>query len=58
MRFRETYVSGAELAQARGTLPKALVAVVADAGIAPVTGPSVDGGRQYLYRRDASSKPN
>lgn len=50
-RFRETYVSGSELGRARGTSPKVLVTAMSKARFAPVTGPSVDGGRQYFYRR-------
>lgn len=50
-RFRATYVSGAELARSRRTSPKALLVAMASEGRTPVTGPSVDGGRQYFYLR-------
>ena len=49
--FRTTYIGGGELARIRETSSKALLAVMAAEGHSPVTGPSVDGGRQYFYRR-------
>ena len=55
--FRALYISGAELARNRGTSPKALLAAMAGEGNAPVTGPSVDGGRQYFYRRTDVASP-
>ncbi len=49
--FRESYVSGADLARALRTSPKTAIGRLAGEGRRPVTGPSVDGGRQYFYRR-------
>jgi hypothetical protein len=47
--FQCTYVSLATLAALRGTSPRALLSML-DAR--PVTGPSVDGSRQYFFRRE------
>lgn len=47
--FRETYVSLAEVARSRGRFPRALLH---DIGATPVSGPSVDGTRQYFFRRN------
>lgn len=46
--FRQTYVSLAEIARLRGRAPRALLH---DIEGTPVTGPSVDGARQYFFRR-------
>lgn len=46
--FRETYVSLAEVARSRGMSPRTLLH---DIGATPVSGPSVDGTRQYFFRR-------
>lgn len=46
--FRETYVSLATLAKATGKAPRALLKALQ---VAPVTGPAVDGARQYFFRR-------
>jgi len=45
--FQRTYVSLAELARSRKTSPKALLGKLL---CEPVTGPTVDGTRQYFYR--------
>lgn len=45
--FQRTYVSLAELARSRKTSPKALLGKLL---CEPVTGPIVDGTRQYFYR--------
>ncbi|TNE65431.1 MAG: hypothetical protein EP335_05805 [Alphaproteobacteria bacterium] len=50
-RFRTCYVSAAECAKARGKSPKALVENLRNEGLQPVTGPNVDGGRQYFFER-------
>ncbi|WP_085980139.1 helix-turn-helix domain-containing protein [Teichococcus cervicalis] len=56
-RFREVYVSGAELARERGTSPRKLAADLQAVGVLPVTGPGVDGGRQAFFRRaDAAQR--
>nr|WP_240991232.1 hypothetical protein [Cupriavidus taiwanensis] len=55
--FCETYVSLGELAASRGMTPRRLLATLP---IKPVCGPTVDGARQYFYRREAlaSSQSN
>ncbi|RST46977.1 TniQ family protein [Variovorax sp. DXTD-1] len=47
-RFRKAFVSLAELAKHSGHLPRAILKAL-DA--TPVCGPSIDGSRQYFYRR-------
>lgn len=47
-RFQAEYVSLAELARLRKTSASALLKQIS---VPPVTGPKVDGGRQYFYRR-------
>jgi hypothetical protein len=46
--FRATYVSLADLARHANCSPRTLLARV---GVAPVCGPTVDGARQYFFRR-------
>lgn len=46
--FRETYVSLAEVSRGQGRSPRALLH---DMCATPVSGPSVDGTRQYFFRR-------
>lgn len=46
--FRDTYVSLAEVARRRSTSPKCLLQTLKSS---PVCGPSVDGSRQYFFRR-------
>jgi hypothetical protein len=46
--FKQTYVSAAELAQQKNTSAAAMIKCIA---AKPVTGPKIDGGRQYFYRR-------
>ncbi|MEE8616676.1 MAG: hypothetical protein V3V71_04115 [Roseateles sp.] len=46
--FRETYVSLATLAKSAGRAPRALLTALP---VAPVTGPTLDGARQYFFRR-------
>lgn len=46
--FQERYVGAAEVSRALGTSPKALLATLA---ARPVTGPMIDGGRQYFFNR-------
>ncbi|QDD62694.1 hypothetical protein EJD96_00315 [Herbaspirillum seropedicae] len=47
-RFREKYVSLAELARDEGTSPSHMMKKIL---VSPVTGPSIDGCRQYFYLR-------
>lgn len=46
--FKNEYVSLVALAKERGTVSKVLHALLP---CSPVTGPDIDGGRQYFYRR-------
>ena len=50
-RFVAEFVSGVELADDRRTSPRALAASLQRRGVKPVSGPSVDDGRQNFYRR-------
>ena len=50
-RFAADCISGADLAKGWGTSPKALAGRLEAAGVRPVSGPLVDGGRQNSYRR-------
>lgn len=47
-RFRDEFVSLASLAKDRGTSPRSLLQKLE---AAPVIGPSIDGSRQYFFRR-------
>lgn len=47
--FRLTYISAHELAQLQGTSTTALLRCTS---VLPITGPKIDGGRQYFFRRD------
>lgn len=51
--FRETFVSGAELARRAKTSPRQLAKLLGKRGIMPVVGPGIDGSRQNFYRRDS-----
>ncbi len=46
--FQEHYVGAVEVSRTLGTSPKALLATLA---VRPVTGPMIDGGRQYFFKR-------
>ncbi|WP_083851186.1 helix-turn-helix domain-containing protein [Pusillimonas noertemannii] len=46
--FQRQYISLAQLARNKKTSPKALLRKIL---CSPVTGPDIDGGRQYFYRR-------
>ncbi len=47
--FRQAYVSASELAQLHGTSTTALLRCIS---VKPITGPRIDGGRQYFFKRD------
>ena len=49
--FREAYVLGRDLAQEIGTSPRALAERLDRLDVKPVSGPTVDGCRQYLFAR-------
>ena len=44
--FKASYISLAQLAKEQGLMPRVLLARLS---VSPVTGPSVDGGRQYFF---------
>ena len=48
-RFKRTYVSGSVLATSMNTSPRSALKRLANQDIQPVTGPSVDGCRQYFF---------
>lgn len=48
-RFRETHVALVEVARTHRTSPKRMLELL---NARPVTGPRIDGGRQYFFRRD------
>lgn len=50
--FQLHYVTAAELATHLQTSPRRTVQLLAERQILPITGPSIDGGRQYLFRRN------
>lgn len=50
--FQETYALGRELAEKYKVSPKKLSSDLQLTGITPVSGPRVDGRRQYLYLKD------
>ncbi|EWY37270.1 hypothetical protein N825_20730 [Skermanella stibiiresistens SB22] len=49
--FETSYIPAAELAVRYGTSSRHLAAVLQQHGIVPVTGPTVDSGRQYFFSR-------
>lgn len=51
--FGQRYISLSELATAQGMAPRKLLAILS---ARPVCGPTVDGTRQYFYRRDEVAK--
>lgn len=53
VRFQETYILVSDLARELDSSPKSLVEEIKRAKIPLVSGPSVDGGRQYLVRKMA-----
>lgn len=56
--FKATYISAAELATRWSTSPKAIVRILQAQGAEPVSGPRIDSGRQYFFRRrDALASP-
>ncbi|MEO3432314.1 TniQ family protein [Inquilinus sp. CAU 1745] len=50
-RFRETYVTASQLGLRRGCYCGRSADHLMERDITPVSGPTVDGGRQYLFRR-------
>ncbi|EKF10351.1 hypothetical protein [Thalassospira profundimaris] len=52
-RFKATYVSASSLAAHKNASARSVVAQLQESGTNPVTGPAIDGSRQYFYRRSA-----
>ena len=48
--FRRDYRFAHQLWNDRSISPRNLIRILKELGIEPVSGPTVDGGRQYLYR--------
>lgn len=53
--FRLNYVTATELADRIGSSPKKVVCLLNRENIFPVTGKSIDGGRQYLFLRKTAT---
>ena len=51
IKFNETYVFGGTLAKEDGVKPNGYATGLINAGILPVSGPGIDGGRTYLFKR-------
>jgi hypothetical protein len=49
--FQATYVQASELAAELGVPPNRVAGLLMAKGVKPVTGPSVDGGMRYFFRR-------
>ena len=54
-RFKATYVSASSLAACQNTSARSVVAKFKEVGSSPVTGPAIDGGRQYFFRISATA---
>lgn len=50
-RFKNDYILSAPLARELRTSPRYLVQKLIEQGIIPISGPSIDGGRQYIFKR-------
>ncbi|MGO9015587.1 MAG: hypothetical protein ACLQF0_11465 [Dissulfurispiraceae bacterium] len=49
--FEDTYTTLSSLAKDNYTSPKRLALALMDKGISPVSGPLIDSGRQYIFKR-------
>lgn len=56
-RFSQTYISAAEIAMHLRTSPRSAVEEMRQQGITPITGPGVDGGRQWFFLHNAITAP-
>ncbi|KZB73152.1 hypothetical protein AUQ43_18985 [Thalassospira sp. MCCC 1A01148] len=54
-RFKATYISASCLAANKNTSARTMVAQLKELGTNPVTGPAIDGSRQYFFRRSATA---
>ena len=50
--FYRTYIASTEIAKQRGVSANTVIKYLTRTGIRPCSGPSVDGGPRYFYRRD------
>ena len=50
--FHRTYIASSEIAKQRGVSANTVIKYPTNAGIRPCSGPAIDGGPRYLYRRD------
>ncbi|RQO37222.1 hypothetical protein DBR37_03265 [Herminiimonas sp. KBW02] len=50
--FEDKYISSAQLAKLRNTSPKFIIKNLMTEGIVPISGPSIDGCRQYFYKKN------
>lgn len=50
--FEDKYISSAQLAKIRNTSSKSIIRNLTTEGIVPISGPSIDGCRQYFYKRN------
>lgn len=50
--FHRTYIASSEIAKQRGVSANTVIKYLTNAGIRPCSGPAIDGGPRYLYRRD------
>jgi len=50
-KFNNQYVTGSQLAKVYYISPKKLILNLKEQGIIPISGPTIDGGRQYLFYR-------
>ena len=51
-RFRDTYVFARDLAARSGFSSRKVISWLSAVGVHPCSGPRVDGGRQFIFRRD------
>lgn len=52
-RFLRDFLPAAQIAASWDSSSRRVIEVLAEMGVLPISGPSVDGGRQAFYRRDA-----
>ncbi|WP_139834661.1 TniQ family protein [Thalassospira sp. MCCC 1A03138] len=52
--FKANYISASCLAAHKNTSARSVVAQLKEFGTSPVTGPAIDGSRQYFFRRSAT----
>lgn len=50
--FKNKYVTSSQIAKVYAVSPKNLIKNLSEKKIIPISGPNIDGGRQYLYKRN------